>query len=321
MKILVTGGAGFIGSHLVDSLVQSHDVVVADNLRTGKVEYINPKAKFVNVDVTNFAEIEKVLRGGNFDIIYHLAAHADIRNNVRDNTRMIIDENFTATHNILEAMRVNDVKKIVFTSTSALYGDNEIENQETNPLIPISIYAATKIASEKLITAYCYTFGMQSWIFRPPNVVGPRGTHGVINDFVLKLNRNSSELEILGKGKQRKSYFFISDCIESMLFCIAHANDKVNIFNLATGDIVDVTTLARIVVDEMNLNDTKFKYTNTESNWIGDVRCIWLSIDKIKSLGWNPKYNSEQSIRLAVGWAKDNLQLLEKSLQSDKLNK
>lgn len=311
MKILVTGGAGFIGSNLVDQLVKSNDVVVVDNLQTGKKEYINTNARFIKADVRKFDAVNTIMRKEQFDIVYHLAAHADIRHNISDDRHMIIDQNYLATYNIIEAMQQNNIKKIVFTSTSALYGDNQIENPEESPLIPISIYAATKIASEKLIIAYCHTFAMQAWIFRPPNVVGPRGTHGVINDFVLKLMKNDSELEILGNGKQKKSYLYISDCIDAMIFCVNHAKEKINIFNIATGDIVDVTALAKIVLNEMNMPTTKLRYTGAESNWIGDVKCIWLSIDKIKKLGWKPKYNSEQAIRHAVHWAKDHTDLLE----------
>jgi len=312
MKILVTGGAGFIGSHLVDALVGAHEVTIVDNLQTGKKEYVNTKARFINADVRDFDTMNRVMHDFRFDLVYHLAAHADIRYNVRDDRRMILDENYLATYNVLETMRANNIKKIVFTSTSALYGDNHLENNEESPLIPISIYAATKIASEKLIMAYCYTFGMQGWIFRPPNVVGPRGTHGVINDFVLKLMKNKAELEILGKGKQKKSYCTVSDCVDAIVYGVGHAKEPVNIFNIATGDLLDVTSLARIVLDEMGLKATKLRYTGVESNWIGDVACIWLSIEKLKKLGWKPKYNSDQAVRQAVRWAKDNITMLEK---------
>jgi len=317
MKILVTGGAGFIGSHLVDSLVDSNEVVVVDNLQSGKREYINKKAKFIKTDARAFDDINKIMRDEKIDFVFHLSAHADIRNNIRDDREMIIGQNFLATYNVLEAMKMNNVKKIAFTSTSALYGDNILENPEDNPLIPISIYGATKIASEKLVISYCHTFDMQAWIFRPPNVVGPRGTHGVINDFVLKLTKNKNELQILGNGKQRKSYLYISDCIDAILFCTKKAHEKVNIFNIATGDLVDVTTLAKIVVDEIGLKNAKLTYTGAESNWIGDVKCIWLSIKKIKKLGWKPKYNSEKAIRLAAGWARDNISLLEKAITNN----
>ncbi len=316
MNILVTGGAGFIGSHLVDFLVNNHNVIVIDNLQRGKQEYINPKATFIKADVRNYGQINTIIQNHPVDLIYHLAAHADIRNNVRDDTRMILDQNFLATHNILELMRENNIKKLAFTSTSALYGENQQPNPETNPLIPISIYAASKIASEKLITAYCHTFKLQSWIFRPPNVVGPRGTHGVINDFVYKLLKNPKQLEILGNGKQTKSYLYISDLINAFHFCITHAKDPVNIFNIATGDLVDVTRIAELIIKEMNLSNTPFKYTGGESNWIGDVKCIWLSIDKIIQLGWKPQYNSEQAIQKTVQWAKDHQSLLENPLPS-----
>lgn len=311
MKILVTGGAGFIGSNLVDKLVENNEVVVFDNLQKGKLNYVNKKAKFIKADVRNFDELNKVIHDEKIEFVYHLSAYADIRNNVKDDTRMIIDENFLCTHNVLEAMRANNVKKLCFLSTSALYGDNSIENPENDPLITISVYSATKVASEKLIMSYCYSFGMQSWIFRPPNVVGPRGTHGVINDFIKKLCKNNKELEILGNGKQRKSYLYIDDCIDAMLFCIEHAKEPVNIFNIATGDLIDVTKIAELVADELGLKNVKFNYTGGESNWIGDVKTIWLSIDKIKKLGWKPKYNSQEAVRLAVKWAKNNLKYLE----------
>lgn len=316
MKILVTGGAGFIGSHLVEKLVESNDVVVLDNLQRGKLEYVDKQAKFIKGDVRNLDDLIRVMRDEKIEFVYHLAAHADLRYNVVDDRRMIIEQNYIATYNVLEAMRVNNIKKIVFISTSALYGDNESENPEDNPLISISVYAATKIASEQLVTSYCHTFGMQAWIFRPPQVIGPRGTHGVINDFIVKLSKNKDELEVLGNGKQRRSYLHISDCIDAMLYCVEKSQDKVNTFNIATGDLIDVTRIAQIVLDELGLKNAKIMYTGGESNWIGDVKCIWFSIDKITHLGWKPKYKSEEAVRLTARWARDNLNLLERPSSS-----
>ena len=231
-KVFITGGAGFIGSWLTNRLVdEGWEVIIFNNLTTGKLDWINKNAKFISGNVLDKEFMIKCLQSEKPDIVFHLAALADIRNNTTMDTKILVDQDFIATYNVLEAMRASGVKKIVFFSTSALYGERIDECGEDQPLIPISIYAALKIASEKLIISYCYSFSFQSWIFRPPNIVGGRGTHGVIHDFLGKLSKNKNELEILGDGKQEKSYMHVSDVVDAVLFALRKSN---NVFNNLT---------------------------------------------------------------------------------------
>jgi len=293
MKILVTGGAGFIGSHLVDKLVESSDVTVIDNLSSGKEEFVNEKAVLVKEDLLNSDKISKHFK--NIDIIYHLAANPDVKIGA-ENTRIHLEQNIIVTYNVLEAMRKNNIKKIVFTSSSTVYGSAPMPTSESyGPLKPESLYGASKLACEALISSYCYTFDMQSWIFRFANIIGERSTHGVIYDFINKLKENPKELEILGNGKQEKSYLHVKECIDAMIFAVKNSNENVNIFNIGSEDTISVTDIAEIVSEKMNLNP-EFKFTGGERGWRGDVPKMLLSIDKIKELGWRPHLSSKESV-------------------------
>ncbi len=307
MKILVTGGAGFIGSHLVDRLVaQKHDVVIFDNLSSGKLEFIkrhvgSGKIKFVKGDLMNAKEIDAALPGT--EIVWHLAANPDVKLGASD-TRVHLDQNIIATYNLLESMRRNGVKKIGFTSTSTVYGEaRQIPTPETyGPCVPISLYGASKLACEALISAYCGTFDMESALFRFANIVGPRSTHGVIFDFIRKLREKPKELEILGDGKQTKSYCYIDDCIEGMVFGWEHKKEKIAVLNVGSTDWIDVKGLAYVVSNEMRLKP-KYKFTggiDGGRGWKGDVRMMMLSVEKMKALGWKPKYGSAESIALTA---------------------
>ena len=297
MKILVTGGAGFIGSHLVDRLVETDNVTVIDNLSSGKREFVNEKALLIKEDLLNSDKICKHFK--NIDIVYHLAANPDVRVGA-ENTRIHLEQNIIVTYNVLEAMRKNNVKKIVFTSSSTVYGYAPMPTPEDyGPLKPESLYGASKLACEALISSYCYTFHMQSWIFRFANIIGERSTHGVIYDFINKLKKNPEELEILGNGKQEKSYLHVKECIDAMIFAVKNSNENVNIFNIGSEDTISVTDIAKIVSEKMNLNP-EFKFTGGERGWKGDVPKMQLSIKKLKALGWRPRYNSEIAIRKTV---------------------
>ncbi len=304
MKIFITGGAGFIGSNLVDKLIEGNEITVYDNLSSGKKEFLKnhlEKANFhfIEADLRDPDKLKESLKG--HDIVYHLAADPDVRSGA-ENTKTHFENNIIATHNLLEAMRETGLKDIVFTSTSTIYGEATVipTPEDYGPLLPISIYAASKLSCEAMISSYCYTFGMRSWLFRFANIVGNRSTHGVIFDFINKLKRNSKELEILGDGSQSKSYMLVDDCLDSMLFAVKNSKDPVNIFNIGTEDGTNVTRIAEIVVEEMKLKDVKFSYTGGKRGWIGDVPKMGLSIDKIKGLGWKPRHNSEESIREAA---------------------
>lgn len=292
--IVVTGGAGFIGSYIVDKLIlMDYEVAVYDNLSSGNLEYVNDKAKFFKVDLTegnlNLKDVEEV---------WHIAANPDVRVGL-ENPDEIYRNNVLATYNVLEAMRKYDVERIIFTSTSTVYGEAKtIPTPEEYPMHPISLYGASKLACEALIESYCHTFGIKSWIYRFANVIGKRSNHGVIFDFIMKLRKNPNELEILGDGEQNKSYIYISDCIDAMFYGLK-AKNNVNIFNIGSEDQIKVKKIAEIVCEEMGLKP-KFRFTGGKRGWKGDVPLMLLSIEKIKSLGWKPKYNSEEAVRLAV---------------------
>jgi UDP-glucose 4-epimerase len=309
LSILVTGGAGFIGSHLVDALRgwgPQNEVTVLDNLSSGRREHIahhllDPDFRFIEADILDPKALEKAVEGK--DIIFHLAANPDVRLGAL-NTRIYLDQNIIGTYNLLEAMRRKDVKRIAFTSTSTVYGEADVipTPEDYGPLIPISFYGASKLSCEAMIFSYCHTFEMQSWVYRFANIVGERGTHGVLVDFINKLRKNPKELEILGSGMQRKSYMEVRDCIRAMAHCVEGSHDITNIFNIGSEDSVDVERIANIVAEAMGLHDVSYTYTRGVDGrgWKGDVRAMLLSIDKIKGLGWSPEYNSAQSIRIAA---------------------
>ncbi len=293
--IVVTGGAGFIGSHVVDRLVNLDEIIVIDNFSSGKEEYINEGAEVVRADLSS-DEIESYLRKA--DEVWHIAANPDVRVGA-ENPDEIYVNNILATYRLLESMRKAGVGRIVFTSTSTVYGEAEvIPTPENYPAHPISLYGASKLACEALIESYCHTFDMQAWIYRFANVIGKRSTHGVIYDFIMKLRKNPDELEILGNGEQNKSYIYISDCVDAM-FAGLKVDEKVNVFNIGSEDQVKVRRIAEIVCEEMGVKPA-FKFTGGDRGWKGDVPVMLLSIEKLKSLGWRPKYSSEEAVRMAV---------------------
>ena len=301
-KILVSGGAGFIGSHIVDRLMDSgREVVVFDNLSSGRMEFIEhhlDKTNFslIKGDLLNTDEIDAACE--NINLVYHAAANPDVRLGIVD-TKVHFDQNITATYNLLEAMRKNSVPNIAFTSTSTVYGEATTipTPEEYGPLVPISLYGASKLACEALITSYSHTFNMHSWIFRFANIVGDRGTHGIIVDFIEKLKGDAKHLEILGDGRQSKSYLHVTDCVDGILFAVDHIADTVNIFNVGSEDTIDATGIAGIVVEEMGLKDVEFSYTGGKRGWKGDVPRMLLAVDRLKELGWSPSYNSADSVR------------------------
>lgn len=303
-SVFVTGGAGFIGSHLIDKLIANNKVTVYDNLSSGKREYLakyskNKNFSFVKGDLLDLNCLKNALEGCEF--VFHLAANPDIRLG-SEKTDTDLKQGTIATYNVLEAMRVNKVKEIAFSSSSTVFGEaTKIPTAEDYaPLMPISLYGASKLAAEGLILAYCNSFDMRTWIFRFANIIGSRGTHGVIVDFINKLKKNKNELEILGDGEQKKSYLHVTECINGMLFAIENSNERMNIFNLGSGDQIEVKEIGETIVKEMNLKNVNFRYTGGARGWKGDVPIMRLSIDKIKKLGWMPKLSSKDAVRLAV---------------------
>ncbi|MEM2341634.1 MAG: NAD-dependent epimerase/dehydratase family protein [Candidatus Bathyarchaeia archaeon] len=308
-KVLVTGGAGFIGSHLVDVLMnRGLKVTVLDNLSSGRLNNISswlksPRFKFIKGDMLNLADVKKALNG--CEIVFHLAANPNVRVGAF-NTRIDYEQNILATYNLLEAIReTKECERIVFTSTSTVYGEAEKmpTPEDYGPLKPISLYGASKLACEALISGYSNLFGFRSVICRLANVIGSRSRHGVIYDFIEKLKNNPRRLEVLGDGTQRKSYLHVKDCVDAMLIAAERSREQVEIYNVGSEDTVDVTTIANIVIEEMNLKNVEIYYTggvNGGRGWKGDVKEMLLDISRIKNLGWKPRLNSREAVKQAV---------------------
>ena len=304
MFVVVTGGAGFIGSHLVDALVaQGDEILVIDMLAAGGTESIqrhldSGKVRLQKIDLLSDGW-QDTIKGAHR--LYHLAADPDVQKSatIPDPT---IQNNILATYRVLEAMRIRGVPEIVFTSTSTIYGEATAipTPEDYTPLEPISVYGASKLACEALISAYCHSFGMRSWIFRFANIIGERSGHGVITDFIRKLTENPHELEILGDGRQTKSYLEVHECVEAMLYAVGHAKDPVNTFNIGSEDWIDVKTIGDIVADEMDLPSVRQRFTGGARGWIGDVPKMQLAIGKLKALGWKPRLGSHESVRIAT---------------------
>jgi len=312
-KIFVTGGAGFIGSNLCDELVKYGEVTVLDNLSAGKIEFLKDSMKtgrlvFIEGDVGDEVLLRRAMEG--HDVVFHLRANPDVRVGVKG-SEIQFRENVQNTFKVLEAMKTLPHKNIVFASTSTVYGLASVipTPEDYGPIAPISIYGGSKAACEALITSYACTFDFHNtFIFRFANIIGKRSTHGVIVDFIDKLRRNPHRMEVLGDGRQRKSYLYISDCIDAMLHAIAHSTERIEheyigIYNIGSEDSVDVLTIAKIVAEEMGLNEVEFTCTHPSmggGGWKGDVPRMGLSIDKIMSLGWKPKYTSLEAVRKTV---------------------
>jgi UDP-glucose 4-epimerase len=304
MRYFVAGGAGFIGSHLVDRLVNTGGVTVYDNLSSGKREFIRHHLnrdgfRFIQGDILDRERLTKAMEGS--DAVFHMAANPEVRAGT-DDTELDLKQGTIATYNILEAMRLHGIKRVVFASSSTVYG--EVTGlpipEDYGPLQPISLYGASKLACEGLITAFCHLFDMQAWIFRFANVVGSRATHGVIFDFINKLKRNPAELEILGDGTQQKPYIHVQDCVDGVLYGFQHSDAQVNVFNLGNSDVTRVTTIAQMLVESMGLANVKLKYTGGERGWPGDVPQVRLDTLRMEKLGWKPKYNSDEAVRIAI---------------------
>jgi len=309
-RAFITGGAGFIGSHLVDKLCEKQvEVVVFDNLSAGRLEnvekWLNTRNfKFVLGDLLH--DFERILESlKDCETVFHFAANPEVRISSA-NPKIHYEQNVAATFNLLEAVRkTGGVKTIVFASTSAVYGDSEEipTPEDYGPLKPISVYGAAKLASEALITSYAYNYGFKTVIYRLANIVGSRARHGVVYDFVRKLLENPKKLEILGDGTQKKSYLHVEDCMDAILFGLNVARERVEIFNVGSEDHITVKEIADIVCMKMGLKDVEYTFTggvNGGRGWKGDVKFMQLSIDKLKKLGWKPKLNSRQAVERAA---------------------
>ena len=304
-KYFITGGAGFIGSHLVDKLVEEgNSVTVYDNLISGRKENIQhhigkKNFTFIQNDLLNVEALKEAMKG--HEIIWHLGANTDIPNGNKI-TDLDLKNCTIGTYNVLEAMRATNINRLLFASSATVYGDAPpIALSETfGPLLPISLYGAGKLACEGLISAYSHLFGIRAWMFRFSNVIGGRMGHGVIYDFIAKLKKNPKEMEILGDGKQEKPYFLVEDCIDGMTTAFLKSDKPYDVFNLGCESFTSVTRIAEIVTEEMGLKNVKFRYTGGKRGWPGDVPVVHFDVQKIKKLGWQAKHTSDEAIRIAT---------------------
>jgi len=304
MTYFVTGGAGFIGSNVVDRLAKRNSVTVYDNLSTGKEEFISEHLgekyfRFVKADLLDVGTLSREMRG--HESVWHLAANPDIRKGTKS-TMVDLEQNTIATYNTLECARRNDIKTFVFSSTSTIYGRAKVfpTPEDYGPCLPISLYGASKLACEGLVSAYAELYGIKSWIFRFANIVGHRSTHGILYDLVEKLNKNRKVLEVLGDGKQKKFYLLADECVDGMIYGFKHGKDRLNYFNLGASDQIAVKRIVEILLEETRLKNVKLKYTGGESGWKGDVPRFLLDNKKMAKLGWKPKHSSEEAVREAA---------------------
>lgn len=307
-KVLVTGGAGFIGSHLVDSLLATgKEVAVYDNLSSGKMDFLSQcmdRITFIEKDLVKDRNMIDSLQG--VDHVYHVAANPDVRIGA-DDTWTSVEQNILATYNLLEAMRKvrpEDPPSVTFTSTSTVYGNAEVlpTPEDYGPLIPISQYGASKLAAEALISAFSDNFSIKASVFRFANVVGSRSTHGILFDFYHKLKKDPSQLEILGDGLQRKSYIHVSDCVAGVIHATEKQETMFEYYNVGTDDHIEIKEIPDVVVEAMGLDNVRYNYTGGHrgAGWKGDVKFMSLAVDKIKATGWNYRLNSRETLERAI---------------------
>jgi UDP-glucose 4-epimerase len=295
--VVVTGGAGAIGRYLVEALAaRGREVRVIDNLSTGRRENVpaSPHVSFKVADLTHPEQFQDVLTGASE--VWHIAANPDIRKGTADPT-VDLQNGTLASFNLLEAARRHDVRRALFSSSSAVYGQASVLPTPENygPLCPASLYGASKLASEALFSAYANSYGMTSHLFRFANVIGPGMTHGIIPDLFAKLRKDPSRLEVLGDGRQAKSYFRIDDCVGGMLLIAERTKDPVNVYNLGAVDRLSVREVAEKVVAATG-GRARIEYTGGDRGWAGDIPQQQLAIDKILRLGWKPRYTSAQAV-------------------------
>ncbi len=306
LNIVVTGGAGFIGSTLVDRLMRDgHTVTVIDNLSGGDKTFLDahqgsPRFRLIQEDVRNTDRVTDVL-DSRVDLVFHLAANADIARGVTDPT-LDFQHSIVATFSLLQAMRHHGIKKLVYTSGSGVYGDKGLTffTEKYGPLQPVSMYGASKLGAEGLVSAFVHLYDMQAWILRPANIIGPRATHGVVYDFIRRLKVDGSQLKILGNGKQSKAYLHVDDVIDALLLVQKKAKQQINFFNLSSSSFITVNEIADLVISAMGLRKVKRTHTPGKIGWKGDVPVIRLRNTEIAKLGWKSHYTSAQAVKATI---------------------
>ena len=316
MHVFVTGAAGFIGSNLVDRLLDAgHDVVGYDNLSTGLPEFLegarrNSRFRLVTGDTLDQAALTAAMAEA--ELVFHLAANADVRFGTQ-HPRRDLEQNTIATFNVLEAMRASGAKRIAFSSTGSIYGEPAVFPTPEDAPFPVqtSLYGASKLAGEGMIAAYCEGFGLQGFIFRFVSLVGERYTHGHVFDFCRKLQADPTILHVLGNGRQRKSYIYVQDCIDAMLTAIERGAERVNIFNLGTDEYCEVNDSIGWIAGRLGLAP-QLTYAGGERGWVGDSPFIFLDTAKIRALGWRPKLNIRDGIVRTLDWLTANPWVFER---------
>ena len=302
-KAFVIGGAGFIGSHLVDALSRRCSVTAYDNLSVGKREFLEDalargNTELIVGDVLDELALTRAMQG--HDIVFHLAANPEARRGL-ENTRLDLEQGTVATERVLEAMKALEIRQIVLASSGTVYGDTKKACAESDlGALPISLYGASKLASEALVSAFVECFGFQGFVFRFGNVVGPRGTHGAMLDFLNKLKRNPNELEVLGDGRQSKPYVHVSDCVRGMLFGVDNAHERLNVLNIAPPDVTSVAQIAELCVRASPYPEARLLFTGGERGWPGDVPISRLNPEKFAELGFRVSHSSDQAVEAAV---------------------
>ncbi|PSP76295.1 UDP-glucose 4-epimerase [Halobacteriales archaeon QS_3_64_16] len=296
-RVLVTGGGGFVGSHLAERLVSDNDVRIVDSFTNGSPEWVPAEATVVEGDLTDPAVVEEVITD-DLDVVFHFAADKAVDS---DDPNAQFGRNNELTERVLARMEAVGVGNVAFTSSSTVYGNAPQPTPEDfAPLEPISMYGASKLACESLIAVYAHSHDVTAWSFRFANIVGPRLQLGaVIPDFIAKLENDPSTLEILGDGRQEKSYMHVTECIDAMVHAIETADAPVNTYNLGTRTTTSVTRIGEIVAEEMGL-DPEFEFTGGSQGWTGDVPRMRLSIEKLGALGWRPEDSSDDAVRRAT---------------------
>jgi UDP-glucose 4-epimerase len=312
-KAFVTGGAGFIGSHIVDALLaRDAQVVVYDNFCTGQSHFLPtpPPAglEVIRADVLDRPKLEAAMQG--CDFVFHFQANADVRGGVK-NTWVDVEQNTLATWNVLEAMRKNEVRGLAFASSATIYGEPTVfPTPETYAPLQTSLYGASKYAGEAMIQAYCEYFGVRSFVYRFVSWIGERYTHGVVFDILKKLAADPNRLPLLGDGTQQKSYLYVKDGVRGILTGIDRATENKNIFNLGHDQFMNVTELVRVVLEEAGTPEVKLEFAGGKRGWVGDSPLVHLDTTRLKALGWKPETSIEEGIRRTVRYLLQNRQLL-----------
>lgn len=314
-RYFVTGAAGFIGSSMVDRLLRDHHTVVGyDNFSTGQERFLERAlgAKgftLVRGDILDATALTEAMRG--CDLVFHFAANADVRFGT-DHPSRDLEQNTIGTFRVLDAMRVNKIKRIAFSSTGSVYGESTVFPTPEDAPFPIqtSLYAAAKTAGEALIQAFCEGFAMQSWIFRFVSILGERYSHGHVFDFYKSLRADPTQLRILGNGKQRKSYLYVQDCLDAMLIAIERAQNKVNVLNLGTDEYCEVNDSVGWICEALGITPQR-SYTGGDRGWIGDNPFILLDCRRMRALGWTPKLRIRDGILATLHYLQANSWLLE----------